>query len=164
MTFSGHLSLCALINYVFRESTRKLKSESFLIREAQADWVGDELHYYFQWLFCFRFWITLTVLTHPEVWSGRRVSRRSAEEADSGDSLSKVRETKPSLFGGLPEACLSFHEQNKSYLVDPASNICLSQRLSHACLSINNFILWNCVQLIKSVIIYLMVSYLHGYP
>ena len=30
---------------------------------------------------------------------------------------------------------------NKSYLVDPASNICLSQRLSHACLSINNFIL-----------------------
>jgi hypothetical protein len=27
------------------------------------------------------------------------------------------------------------------YLVDPASNICLSQRLSHACLSINNFIL-----------------------
>ena len=27
------------------------------------------------------------------------------------------------------------------YLVDPASNICLSQRLSHACLSINDFIL-----------------------
>ena len=53
---------------------------------------------------------------------------------------------------------------NKSYLVDPASNICLSQRLSHACLSINNFILWNCVQLIKSVIIYLMVSFLLGYP
>jgi len=37
--------------------------------------------------------------------------------------------------------------------------ICLSQRLSHACLSINNFILWNCVQLIISVIIYLMVIY-----
>ena len=36
--------------------------------------------------------------------------------------------------------------------------ICLSQRLSHACLSINNFILWNCVQLIISAIIYLMVS------
>jgi hypothetical protein len=48
---------------------------------------------------------------------------------------------------------------NKSYLVDPASNICLSQRLSHACLSINNFILWNCVQLIISAIIYLMVPY-----
>jgi len=37
--------------------------------------------------------------------------------------------------------------------------ICLSQRLSHACLSINNFILWNCERLIISAIIYLMVSY-----
>jgi len=36
--------------------------------------------------------------------------------------------------------------------------ICLSQRLSHACLSINKFILWNCEWLIKSVIVYLMVS------
>ena len=35
--------------------------------------------------------------------------------------------------------------------------ICLSQRLSHACLSINNFVLWNCEWLIKSVIVYLMV-------
>lgn len=26
-----------------------------------------------------------------------------------------------------------------SYLVDPASNICLYQRLSHACLSISNY-------------------------
>jgi len=37
--------------------------------------------------------------------------------------------------------------------------ICLSQRLSHACLSINIFIQWNCVQLIISVMIYLMVTY-----
>jgi hypothetical protein len=37
--------------------------------------------------------------------------------------------------------------------------ICLSQRLSHACLSINNFILWNCAQLIISAIIYLMVPH-----
>ena len=36
--------------------------------------------------------------------------------------------------------------------------ICLSQRLSHACLSINKFVLWNCEWLIKSVIVYLMVS------
>ena len=36
--------------------------------------------------------------------------------------------------------------------------ICLSQRLSHACLSINKFILWNCEWLIKSVIVYLIVS------
>ena len=35
--------------------------------------------------------------------------------------------------------------------------ICLSQRLSHACLSINKFVLWNCEWLIKSVIVYLMV-------
>ncbi len=37
--------------------------------------------------------------------------------------------------------------------------ICLSQRLSHACLSINNFILWNCEWLIKSVIVYLIIPY-----
>ena len=36
--------------------------------------------------------------------------------------------------------------------------ICLSQRLSHACLSINKFVLWNCEWLIKSVIVYLMVT------
>ena len=36
--------------------------------------------------------------------------------------------------------------------------ICLSQRLSHACLSINTFILRNCERLIISVIIYLIVS------
>jgi len=35
--------------------------------------------------------------------------------------------------------------------------ICLSQRLSHACLSVNDFILWNCEWLIKSVIVYLIV-------
>ena len=37
--------------------------------------------------------------------------------------------------------------------------ICLSQRLSHACLSINQFIRWNCEWLIKSVIIYLIFTY-----
>jgi len=35
--------------------------------------------------------------------------------------------------------------------------ICLSQRLSHACLSINYIIRWNCEWLIKSVIVYLIV-------
>ena len=35
----------------------------------------------------------------------------------------------------------------------------LSQRLSHACLSINNFVLWNCEWLIISVIVYLIVPY-----
>ena len=37
--------------------------------------------------------------------------------------------------------------------------ICLSQRLSHACLSINKFVLWNCEWLIKSVIVYLIIPY-----
>jgi hypothetical protein len=37
--------------------------------------------------------------------------------------------------------------------------ICLSQRLSHACLSINKFVLWNCEWLIKSVIVYLMIPF-----
>jgi len=35
----------------------------------------------------------------------------------------------------------------------------LSQRLSHACLSINDFVLWNCEWLIISVIVYWMVPY-----
>ena len=37
--------------------------------------------------------------------------------------------------------------------------ICLSQRLSHACLSISLFIRRDCGWLIKSVIVYLMVSF-----
>ena len=35
----------------------------------------------------------------------------------------------------------------------------LSQRLSHACLSINNFVLWNCEWLIISVIVHSIVPY-----
>ena len=46
---------------------------------------------------------------------------------------------------------------SSSNLVDSASSICLSQRLSHACLSINKSIQCNCEWLIISVIIYLMV-------
>ena len=48
-------------------------------------------------------------------------------------------------------------KKRDSNLVDSASSIRLSQRLSHACLSINDFILWNCEWLIISVIVYLMV-------
>ena len=47
--------------------------------------------------------------------------------------------------------------ERDSNLVDSASSIRLSQRLSHACLSINKSILWNCEWLIISVIVYLMV-------
>ena len=52
---------------------------------------------------------------------------------------------------------LCMYENNNSNLVDSASSIRLSQRLSHACLSINKSILWNCEWLIISVIVYLMV-------
>ena len=45
-----------------------------------------------------------------------------------------------------------------TWLILPVA-ICSLQRLSHACLSINNFILWNCRRLIKSVIIYLMITF-----
>ena len=48
-------------------------------------------------------------------------------------------------------------ERIATWLILPVV-ICLSQRLSHACLSIT-FILGNCEWLIKSVIVYLMVLY-----
>ena len=59
---------------------------------------------------------------------------------------------------GVCFGALSTLSNKDTWLILPVV-ICLSQRLSHACLSINNFILWNCVQLIISVIIYLMVIY-----
>ena len=51
--------------------------------------------------------------------------------------------------------------QGATWLILPVV-ICLSQRLSHACVSINDFILWNCEWLIKSVIVYLIVPLLLG--
>ena len=56
----------------------------------------------------------------------------------------------------VPSKSASVRERD-SNLVDSASSIRLSQRLSHACLSINKSILWNCEWLIISVIVYLMV-------
>ena len=55
--------------------------------------------------------------------------------------------------------CSLLHKQDGkvvTWLILPVV-ICLSQRLSHACLSINKFVLWNCEWLIKSVIVYLML-------
>ena len=55
--------------------------------------------------------------------------------------------------------CLAFSSCGRkvvTWLILPVV-ICLSQRLSHACLSINKFVLWNCEWLIKSVIVYLML-------
>ena len=48
-------------------------------------------------------------------------------------------------------------QRNATWLILPVV-ICLSQRLSHACVSMNKFRLWNCEWLIKSVIVCLMVS------
>ena len=48
-------------------------------------------------------------------------------------------------------------KRNVTWLILPVV-ICLSQRLSHACVSMNKFRLWNCEWLIKSVIVCLMVS------
>ena len=55
------------------------------------------------------------------------------------------------------ESTLDILVKIASWLILPVV-ICLSQRLSHACLSINTFILRNCERLIISVIIYLIVS------
>ena len=59
-----------------------------------------------------------------------------------------------SMVGLSREACLTI----ETWLILPVV-ICLSQRLSHACLSINKFVLWNCEWLIKSVIVYLIIPY-----
>ena len=49
-------------------------------------------------------------------------------------------------------------KKESTWLILPVV-IRLSQRLSHACLSINKFVLWNCEWLIISVIVYLIVPY-----
>ena len=62
---------------------------------------------------------------------------------------------------GLQELCLLHRQKTATWLILPVV-ICLSQRLSHACLSINKSIPWNCEWLIKSVIVYLIVLLLLG--
>ena len=76
--------------------------------------------------------------------------------------LSKWK-TKTPLVGTRSLVDLQYHlkplwgvERVVTWLILPVV-ICLSQRLSHACLSINKFVLWNCEWLIKSVIVYLMI-------
>ena len=73
-------------------------------------------------------------------------------------SVCGFERSRTQLFRCVQQSSLAYLTR-KSYLVDPASNICLFKRLSHACLSINIFIQWNCVQLIISVIIYLKVTH-----
>ena len=75
---------------------------------------------------------------------GARPDARAKEVAGSDRSMGE-----PGLRAGPHGA---------TWLILPVV-ICLSQRLSHACLSMNCFILRNCEWLIKSVIVYLMVPY-----
>ena len=81
-----------------------------------------------------------------------------------GDSFVSRRSVNLYVERVIPSACACWVrrsvgvDKKVTWLILPVV-ICLSQRLSHACLSINNFILWNCERLIISAIIYLMVSY-----
>ena len=70
-------------------------------------------------------------------------------------------------WSGFNEPCISINESASpskelcgrkivTWLILPVV-ICLSQRLSHACLSINS-IQWNCEWLIKTVIVYLIIE------
>ena len=62
----------------------------------------------------------------------------------------------PGPLRGFPRG-VRRRQRNATWLILPVV-ICLSQRLSHACVSMNKFRLWNCEWLIKSVIVCLMVS------
>ena len=84
----------------------------------------------------------------PKSGLGRvSIEKRSARISCPGEFRSELGNSFPS-FG---------REKIVTWLILPVV-ICLSQRLSHACLSIT-FILGNCEWLIKSVIVYLMVLY-----
>lgn len=61
-----------------------------------------------------------------------------------------------SLILRVCSSCCRWLKGLSTWLILPVV-ICLSQRLSHACVSINKFRLWNCEWLIKSVIVCLMV-------
>ena len=74
-----------------------------------------------------------------------RGRRGGAEQSPTGREMPKAVDRRPA-------------SRTVTWLILPVV-ICLSQRLSHACLSISESIQRNCEWLIKSVIVYLMVSY-----
>jgi hypothetical protein len=94
------------------------------------------------------------------------IAHTAVSSDSNGEWIYDVAETRCAFFfslrgkkgGGTLSTCVVIHLIVVTWLILPVV-ICLSQRLSHACLSINIFIQWNCVQLIISVIIYLMVPY-----
>ena len=97
------------------------------------------------------------------VWQGELCLKfvRSGEQGGFGcgfmlQSILQLAWWTPICEGGLCAIGIRAKWIVVTWLILPVV-ICLSQRLSHACLSINNFVLWNCEWLIKSVIVYLMV-------
>ena len=65
------------------------------------------------------------------------------------------------LRSAVPTWCYLFSFYN-SYLVDPASSHMLVSKIKPCMSKYKQFILWNCEWLIKSVIVYLIVSLLLG--
>ena len=96
-----------------------------------------------------RWWYTRTVVASLMSTIGlRKLRPRCGLALSRGpEELALVAETRSASL-----------ESVVTWLILPVV-ICLSQRLSHACLSINKFVLWNCEWLIKSVIVYLMISF-----
>ena len=80
--------------------------------------------------------------------------------------LNSLAETEETCFQRLgheywmwqTSVCSWFHELD-SYLVDPASSHMLVSKIKPCMSKYKHVILWNCEWLIKSVIVYLMVSY-----
>ena len=70
--------------------------------------------------------------------SNERCPSRAAFLCDVGRN--SVRASEAHLCVRLRECVLRGPHHSDSYLVDPASNICLFQRLSHACLRISELI------------------------
>ena len=101
--------------------------------------------------------------------SGRRPtgpSRGILKASEAVPAVFRRRVTRPKPGGALLEALptteadlpLSRGRKVATWLILPVV-ICLSQRLSHACLSISKFILRNCEWLIISVIEYSKIPY-----
>ena len=102
-------------------------------------------------------------LTSPSGKLGEKLrNRKPLEMACAAWALSVLREEKGWGCAGLTyrsqlNGLLTIGEVKATWLILPVV-IRSSQRLSHACLSIN-ILLWNCERLIISVIVYLIVPY-----
>ena len=100
-----------------------------------------------------------------ELGGGNRIGRRLFSRSWRAELLRRAHASaRAHLYGNaqcrpLSWGCPALRRRFRivTWLILPVV-ICLSQRLSHACLSIAS-IPWNCEWLIKSVIVYLIVPY-----